>query len=59
MVDLPSNTDPERPFLGRDAGPPSMPGWVKIALVITIAVVAILVVLLLTGGAGGHSPARH
>ena len=36
-----------------------MPGWVKISLIIVAALVALFVVLRITGVGGEHGPGRH
>lgn len=35
------------------------PKWVKVLGVLVLVVVVGALILMLTGGAGGHSPARH
>ena len=42
-----------------DADNAGTPLWVKIAGVVTLAVVALALVLLLTGRGGSHGPGRH
>jgi hypothetical protein len=44
------------------ADPPPYPGtprWVKVFGVIGLVVVLLFVILLVTGGPGGHGPGRH
>ncbi|MGH9457659.1 MAG: hypothetical protein ACRD2J_08480 [Thermoanaerobaculia bacterium] len=38
---------------------PGPPRWVKVFAILGLAVLLILVVLLLSRGAGGHGPRRH
>ena len=40
-------------------GPPPMPRWVKVSIAIAVALVALFVVLKLTGAGGEHGPGRH
>ena len=57
---------PERGAGGDPAGrgsdeesTPDTPRWVKVAGVVTLAVVLLVVVLIVTGRGGGHGPGRH
>ena len=46
--------------VGRDGGPnPGMPRWVRVFLIVGLAVVLLLVVASLTGVGGEHGPGRH
>jgi len=48
-----SHPDPELP------APPGTPRWVKVSAVIGLVLVAVVVVVLATGGPGEHGPGRH
>lgn len=39
--------------------PPGMPRWIKVSLAVVGVLVALLLVLKLTGVGGEHGPARH
>ena len=49
MADQPTPTD----------APTGMPRWVKISLLAVAALIAVFVILNLTGMAGDHGPMRH
>lgn len=51
--------DPEHDNLATASpdGPPGTPRWVKVSLIIAVAVVLLVVILLVSGG--GHGPGRH
>lgn len=61
MIEPSSRDDPgDDTGVERDlASPPAMPGWVKVFGVIFLTVVLVFVIVMLTGGAGGHGPGRH
>ena len=42
-----------------DTRAPGTPGWVKVVGIVALILVAIAVVLLLTGRGGSHGPGRH
>jgi hypothetical protein len=35
------------------------PGWVKLTAIVGVVLLALVVVLLITGRGGGHGPGRH
>ncbi|MBN8200048.1 hypothetical protein [Bacillus sp. NTK034] len=39
--------------------PPGMPRWVKVSLIIVIALLLLFVIMHLTGTGGKHGPMRH
>jgi hypothetical protein len=46
--------------VGTDRGsPPPMPRWVKTSGIIGVAIVLVIVLALVTGLGGPHSPSRH
>jgi hypothetical protein len=50
---------PDRPARERQAGPPpGMPRWVKAFIAVGVLVAVLLLVQLVAGG-GGHGPGRH
>lgn len=41
------------------APPPGMPGWVRVFLIVGLALVLLVVVAKVTGMGGDHGPGRH
>ena len=58
MTDLPPEPAPPTERLD-PAGPPTMPRWVKVSLIVVAALLLLFLVLKLTGLAGQHGPGRH
>jgi len=65
MADLPPNPETgDNTGDGTGVGPDrgsitGTPRWVKVFGIIALIVVLLFVILLLTGGPGGHGPSRH
>ncbi len=61
MVELPRSPDSDDDAGGEnDHGSINpTPHWVKVFGIIALAVVLVFVILLITGGSGGHGPGRH
>lgn len=60
MADPPREPEPEASPADRDRGTAEgMPRWVKVSLVIGIALVLLFVVAKVTGVGGEHGPGRH
>jgi len=63
MADPPHNPDPE-PMVddavaGRKDPDAGMPRWVKVSLIVGLALVLLFVLAQVTGLAGDHGPGRH
>ena len=54
-------TDPDRPETPSvtDDGPPGLPLWVKAAAVVVVLLLAVYLVLVLSGHGGSHGPGMH
>ena len=63
MADPPHRPDPEPvvddTLAGRDGPDAGMPRWVKISLIVGLALVLLFVLAQVTGLAGDHGPGRH
>ena len=61
MAELPPDSDARDEIEPTPAaGPaPGMPRWVKVSLLIVVALIALFVALRLTGLGGQHGPGRH
>ena len=53
------STENVHPAGGETGGPPAMPRWVKVSLLVVGALLLLFAVLKLTGLAGQHGPGRH
>ena len=63
MVELPHERDPEPSpddaVVGREGPNGGMPRWVKVSLLVGLALVLMFVLAQVTGVAGDHGPGRH
>lgn len=58
MTKLP-NSNNDNDMMSSEKQPPGMPRWVKVSLIIVIALILLFVILKLTGIGGKHGPMRH
>ena len=63
MADPPHKRDPELladdAVVGRDGPDAGMPRWVKVSLIVGLALVVLFVLAQVTGLGGDHGPGRH
>jgi hypothetical protein len=60
MADPPRSPDTDDTGAGPDRGPTTgTPRWVIVSGIIALVVVVLFVIVMLTGGPGGHGPSRH
>lgn len=60
MAEPNADRDAERPVDDPELlGPPATPRWVKVSGVVAVIVIALVAVMLATGGPGEHGPGRH